>query len=617
MTIKTPLSHFVTSSTNLPILDDIFVTDKGLQYKDIHVTTNEIQPCEYIGITARENARQKKILDTQSLVSGLESRILDKQNDIHDAIATLSLLTTDLPNNQPLEKLQHQFTATTENRSKTEARIDEQTKQLNELRQQNTNYHSIFQTHSFDQVEQLIRDYHEYLLKEKEYESKKESMQDQILVVDTLTQSTQELQTTVDSLKISEAELQKELDTLRYDDEYQQLKDQLAQLKAKQSLLVDQSNQLHANNGALSTTITNQKEIVSKSEKRYTSINALYNTIQTTAGRIIPFMDTTNDYHKYRNMPECTYLSFKDTFVEYPRFDTSDSLARDVNDLLRNLYTTTVTVDSETKSIVDYTNELHQTIETQNSHCAKLFELTQIILKDKLFSIVEDTHESVKADLENLKATTSVKNKSMLKLFADYQIEPNKARRLDMFHDTALQEYYLSELNKEIEQMIEENDTTSGIDLDTITQIVAKRFDPISWYRIDFSYMNNDDTEPKPLNKSAIGQFSTGERVRTYYTPMLGLLDIIKQQTKQDAPHLLTIDEAFASLDNDQTIFILERIHDVSDLFIATVPSGGGLPMAPNTTRIDTIHLRKQNINGQTITQSDKLIMTEEYLNEM
>lgn len=84
-----------------------------------------------------------------------------------------------------------------------------------------------------------------------------------------------------------------------------------------------------------------------------------------------------------------------------------------------------------------------------------------------------------------------------------------------------------------------------------------------------------------------------------------------------DNYNLLTIDEAFASLDNDQTIFILERIHDVSDLFIATVPSGGGLPMAPNTTRIDTIHLRKQNINGQTITQSDKLIMTEEYLNEM
>ena len=55
----------------------------------------------------------------------------------------------------------------------------------------------------------------------------------------------------------------------------------------------------------------------------------------------------------------------------------------------------------------------------------------------------------------------------------------------------------------------------------------------------------------------------------------------------------------------------------MSDLFIATVPSGGGLPMAPNTTRIDTIHLRKQNINGQTITQSDKLIMTEEYLDEM
>ena len=475
----------------------------------------------------------------------------------------------------------------------------------------------MFQTNSFDKIEDDIRAYRENLSAQQKYEDKKEAKQMQLNLADNLTQSTQELQTTIDSLKASEAGLQKELDTLRYDDEYQQLKDQLVELKTKQSLLADKSNQLHAEDGALSATITNQKEIVSKSLHQHTRIKELYDTIKGTINRIVPTLDTTNNYAKYRNMPECTYLSFKDTFVEYPRFDTSDSLARDVNDLLRNLYTTTVTVDSEMKSIVDYTNELYQSIETQDSHCAKLFELTQIILKDKLFAIVEDTHESVKADLENLKSTTSVKNKSMLKLFADYQIEPNKARRLDMFHNTTLQEYYLGELNKEIEQMIEEQDTTSGIDLETITQIVAKRFDPISWYRIDFAYMNNDDTEPKPLNKSAIGQFSTGERVRTYYTPMLGLLDIIKQQTKSDAPHLLTIDEAFASLDNDQTIFILERIHDVSDLFIATVPSGGGLPMAPNTTRIDTIHLRKQNINGQTITQSDKLIMTEEYLNEM
>lgn len=614
---RTPLSHFVTASRIVPILDDIFVTESGLQYQDIHVTTNDIQPCSYIGTTARENTRQQKITETKAQITQLEPQISDKSQAISKAVTTIQQLTNNIPSHKTLTQLQTQLVTATENRDKLQTRIEEQKEQLHQMRSQNTQYHSIFNEKSFDQIEQDIRAYHTYLADKEKYESKKESIQDQILVVDTLTQSTQELQTTIDSLKSKEAELQKDLDVLLYDDEYQQLKDQLAQLKAKQSLLSDKTNQLHAENGAISATIANQKEVVSKNLHQYTRIQELYRTIQATADRIIPTLDTQNEYPKYRNMPECTYLSFKDTFVEYPHFDTSDSLARDVNDLLRNLYTTTVTVDSEVKSIVDYTDELHNSIETQDSHCAKLFELTQIILKDKLFAIVEDTHESVKADLENLKATTSVKNKSMLKLFADYQIEPNKARRLDMFHDSDLQKYYLGELNKEIEQMIEENDTTSGIDLDTITQIVAKRFDPISWYRIDFSYMNNDDTEPKPLNKSAIGQFSTGERVRTYYTPMLGLLDIIKQQTKPDAPHLLTIDEAFASLDNDQTIFILERIHDVSDLFIATVPSGGGLPMAPNTTRIDTIHLRKQNINGQTITQSDKLIMTEEYLDEM
>lgn len=614
---RTPLSHFVTTSRIVPILDDIFVTESGLQYQDIHVTTNDIQPCSYIGTTARENARQQKIAEMKAQMVQLEPQLLDKSQTISHANTTIQQLTNNLPNHKKLNHFHTQLTTATENRSKLQARIEEQTQQLRQMRSQNTQYHSIFSEKSFEQIEQDIRAYHENQLAEQKYATMKDSMQVQLARVDDLTQSTQELQTTIDSLKGTEAELQKELDVLLHDDKYQQLKDQLAQLKAKQSLLADKTNQLHAENGALSATITNQKDVVANNLHQYTRIQELYRTIQATADRIIPTLDTQNEYPKYRNMPECTYLSFKDTFVEYPRFDTSDSLARDVNDLLRNLYTTSVTVDSETKSIVDYTNELHQSIETQDSHCAKLFELTQIILKDKLFAIVEDTHESVKADLENLKATTSVKNKSMLKLFADYQIEPNKVRRLNMFHDSDLQEYYLGELNKEIEQMIEENDTTSGIDLDTITQIIAKRFDPISWYRIDFSYMNNDDTEPKPLNKSAIGQFSTGERVRTYYTPMLGLLDIIKQQTKADAPHLLTIDEAFASLDNDQTIFILERIHDVSDLFIATVPSGGGLPMAPNTTRIDTIHLRKQNINGQTITQSDKLIMTEEYLDEM
>lgn len=57
---RTPLSHFVTASRIVPILDDIFVTESGLQYQDIHVTTNDIQPCSYIGTTARENARQQK-----------------------------------------------------------------------------------------------------------------------------------------------------------------------------------------------------------------------------------------------------------------------------------------------------------------------------------------------------------------------------------------------------------------------------------------------------------------------------------------------------------------------------------------------------------------------------
>lgn len=50
------LTNFITLNKKLPILDEIFITDKGLVYKDITYVTNEQKQVEYIGAAAREAA---------------------------------------------------------------------------------------------------------------------------------------------------------------------------------------------------------------------------------------------------------------------------------------------------------------------------------------------------------------------------------------------------------------------------------------------------------------------------------------------------------------------------------------------------------------------------------
>lgn len=124
---RTPLSHFVTTSRIVPILDDIFVTESGLQYQDIHVTTNDIQPCSYIGTTAREHARQQKITEMKAQIAQLKPQISDKSQTISNTNTTIQQLTNNIPSHKALNQLQTQLVTTTENRNKLQARIEEQT----------------------------------------------------------------------------------------------------------------------------------------------------------------------------------------------------------------------------------------------------------------------------------------------------------------------------------------------------------------------------------------------------------------------------------------------------------------------------------------------------------
>lgn len=63
------------------------------------------------------------------------------------------------------------------------------------------------------------------------------------------------------------------------------------------------------------------------------------------------------------------------------------------------------------------------------------------------------------------------------------------------------------------------------------------------------------------------------------------------------------MDEAFGTIDNEQTALILEKIYDLCDLFIATTPHKT-LPIVNNSTGSTTLRLHRININGIPIVQS-------------
>lgn len=90
-------------------------------------------------------------------------------------------------------------------------------------------------------------------------------------------------------------------------------------------------------------------------------------------------------------------------------------------------------------------------------------------------------------------------------------------------------------------------------------------------------------------------------------------IEIIHKRAKKDAPKVITMDEAFNSLDNEQTSHILTRIHDVCDLFIATIPSGRSINMVENTTRFETIKIHQHNIGGTIVTSCEANTEYEEY----
>lgn len=91
------------------------------------------------------------------------------------------------------------------------------------------------------------------------------------------------------------------------------------------------------------------------------------------------------------------------------------------------------------------------------------------------------------------------------------------------------------------------NDETAPVD--GWIEAVRTSLDYRQWHTFRLSYDKGEGIKGRPLSDRAFNQFSGGERAMAMYTPLFSAAYSRYQEASEDAPCLITLDEAFAGVD--------------------------------------------------------------------
>ena len=153
------LTNFITSNRKLPILDEIFITDKGLIYKDLTYVTNEQKQIEYIGASARENARKQKITETQNLIENNQEEIL-KLGELLSKTKKQQKIVTNIPKRTILDKLESKNELLEKNLTRLLNDVNTVQSKLDKLNL-NEPTHPIFNDYSFTELQKMYMIFNE------------------------------------------------------------------------------------------------------------------------------------------------------------------------------------------------------------------------------------------------------------------------------------------------------------------------------------------------------------------------------------------------------------------------------------------------------------------------
>jgi hypothetical protein len=613
------LTNFITSNRQLPILDEIFITDKGLVYKDLTYVTNEQKQVEYIGATARETARKQKIADTERLILIIQEQIVihgEKSSKIKEKQKRVA----DTPKRTVLDNLESKNELLDKNLIRLSNDVNAVQDKLDKLNLAELT-HPIFNDYSFTDLQKMYMVFNDKTSRlnkinenlenySSEVEPKTKKIKESISEIEKYTNELAEL-------KEKEAKLIKEIEEIEQDDYYASLLDEKQTLIDKLNQVEDEHLEVIKNQGASLSTYKTELERNNKLRKEFESKKESFGKTHEVLDEMIQKLDTFKleksskvdknildqfNYEEALERYECTDL---------PKTTYSDHLKSIIGNLkypiLKNKEDNTKVTHAEQMKILEV--DINAGFVTTQ----KMFESAKNNLTADIFPIIKRKHKAILESLQKLKEYTEDNKTAMLQFFVEYQLDDKHAHKPAAIEDIDAQNELMSDVNAKVLEFI--NNSKEVVETSVIEDIILAELEPSEWYDISIEYINNNAPRAV-LTTKVVSKFSTGERFRAYYTPLLALYDILKSQMRQDAPFVILMDEAFDTLDEKQIKYILNSINTISDLFIVTVPKGG-LPMVEKTTRIDIVQLKKQELpGGGVITYALRNNLFEEIENE-
>ena len=579
-------------------LENVYLSDNGIEYQDIRVVTDKNNPVTYIGEYNRQKAREIKRQELTNLIKENKQKDSDlKSNigEIKNKIQSLNELKEKLKSTQnSLESLQKAFDQKQESLNTAKEKQASLTTSNNPLLAQVQGYsHAdcLKLVQQYEANQRLQDENNRLLLRLEELNQEQTSLADK----------NQELAIKLDSTNQEIANKQNAIEDLKSDEQFQNLKDeeealtavyneenarhldlirQYGSIETQLKTKNDEYNDLHHRQSEFQDALTQSKNIVNSIHIDQYSISEELQKIDTTEIQI----NSKSERLKFPDVPKSTF-------------------AKDLKQQLNSL-TVTEIIDENgiTHSLKARMDFLQETIDSANQNATTLLENNEkslrLILRDQLKSVNKHVSENVDAFVANMNRS----NPSHLQFSAKSSISDQGQSILNALEDQDNYNNFFDQLQERIHQQLQNPDITP----DDIIEYMLAEIEPRRWYDLAMFYERDNNQEIKPLTTQAINSFSTGERVRCYYIPIFALLEIVQSQMNPDAPRILLMDEAFAPVDNEQTALLLEKIYDLCDLFIATTP-GKTLPIVSKCaydTGSTTLQLQRININGRPVVQS-------------
>lgn len=133
------------------------------------------------------------------------------------------------------------------------------------------------------------------------------------------------------------------------------------------------------------------------------------------------------------------------------------------------------------------------------------------------------------------------------------QRDPRLLKETDL---NAVMEHFRSKIDR-AKEMIEDEGTGN-----TLLQVLKDVLDYRYWFSFVLSYQREGETK-RELTNNAFYKFSGGEKAMAMYIPLFTACYSRYQEAEDDAPYIISLDEAFAGVD-DENISVMFRI--VEDL---------------------------------------------------